>query len=700
MRKYIFLFVGIFVLMLSSCKKEDKLKSIDIAGDKSGFVGDVINLEIIHEPSSIILEEVSWTSNDDSLATVNEEGKVDLIKVGNVIITATYKEFTANHNIEIKEIVVESINVIGESAGYIDDEIILSVYFLPKDPSVKEVVWTSSDENIATVNSGVVTLLKEGTVTITTTYKTLYFNHVISVSKKEVFAEEVIITGEDNILAGEEVNLSTSVLPTDADNKEIVWSSSDEEVADIVGGLVTSYKAGNVTIKASIRGNEAVYGEFNLTINENFDAFYEGDNKIDINETRELTINTFNSSLDLIITSSDESVLEVLEHTLIPKEEGIATITISLGEAVTKQYGFVVLDKEFANLVSYLKKIGYTSVSGETIKYVGSDDGSNDYINFVYPLIYPYLDEHNEITKRILPEGKENHSGKKLTSLEWIVIHDTANANTGAGAAGHANWVLNPDNKSTSWHFTVGNDGIYQHLELDTAGRHTMEAGFVDAAFIDTGIPATILKPNMTISSDGYYVILDTKTNVKAPLVRGRLPKDSDIVDLGIWPVIIEGTYHIPETRFLDVFGGNIVINGGSLNGIGIEMAVNNDSNVFLTWQRTAKLVAELLIEHDLMLDRVVFHNLFSGKPCPRTALESNNIETLLKYIEIEYTILKYYSNYNIEFISGNKNFLADNGLILIDPNFDSVVMYSIKVTNDKGKTETIDFRTSIRVQK
>lgn len=700
MRKYLFVLMVSFVLVLGSCNNKNKFKSFNIVGNEEGFVDEFIQLELQVEPSDYILKEVNWTSSNNDLATVNQEGKVSLHEIGKVIIVATYKDFDATHEILIKDIPVESINITGESSGYVDEEITLKVNFSPKEPNniqTEDIVWTSSDDTIATVNSGVVSLLKAGEVIITATYKAHYFNHVINITKKEVLAEEIIISGTDNILAGEEVILSATVLPEDADDKVLVWSSNNEQIATVVDGVVQSYQAGVVTIKAQLKNNETLYEEFNIVIEEHFEVVFD-DNKIDINETKELTINTFNSTLDINITSSDEAILQVLDFTLIPKAEGNVTITINLGDQKIEDFDFVVLDKEFDSLVRYLKGISYGSLSGETINYIGSDDGSNDFENFVYPLVFPYLNEKIEPTKRILPEERENHSGRDLTSLEWIVIHDTANANIGAGAQAHANWVLNPDNKSTSWHFTVGNDGVYQHLELNTAGRHTMEAGFVDAGFIDTFIEATKIKPNMTISNDGYYVIEAIKTNIKAPLVRGRLPKNSDIVELGIWPVIIDGTYHIPETRFLDVFGGNIVINGGSLNGIGIEMAVDNTSNVFLTWQRTAKLVAKLLIDNDMLLDRVVFHNLFSGKPCPRTALESDNIETLLKYIEIEYNILKYYSNYTIELIPSNNKFLADNGLILFNPNYDSVLFYSIQVTNNEGKTETIDLRTSIRV--
>ncbi|MEC0385970.1 N-acetylmuramoyl-L-alanine amidase, partial [Bacillus velezensis] len=53
----------------------------------------------------------------------------------------------------------------------------------------------------------------------------------------------------------------------------------------------------------------------------------------------------------------------------------------------------------------------------------------------------------------------------------YITVHNTANTAKGANAAMHARYVKNPET-ATSWHFTVDDKEIYQHLPLNENGWH------------------------------------------------------------------------------------------------------------------------------------------------------------------------------------------------------------------------------------
>ena len=59
---------------------------------------------------------------------------------------------------------VDSVTISGPSSGYVGDKITLAVTVLPEDAKDKKVTWSSSDNSIATVIEGVVTLVKKGTV--------------------------------------------------------------------------------------------------------------------------------------------------------------------------------------------------------------------------------------------------------------------------------------------------------------------------------------------------------------------------------------------------------------------------------------------------------------------------------------------------------------------------------------------------------
>ena len=289
-----------------------------------------------------------------------------------------------------------------------------------------------------------------------------------------------------------------------------------------------------------------------------------------------------------------------------------------------------------------------------------------------------------------------NHSGRKMSSVQWIVVHDTANTSPTANARANSNWSTNPSNTGSSWHYTVGNDGWYQQLYDDYLGWHAGDGTATNAGFINTGIPAAEIKPELTISSSGRYVIKGVETNILAPLVAGRLAKTKDLVGSGIWPVIIDGTYHMPTTKYSSGYDRGITFVGGNNNGIGIETAVNKGSDVWLSWQRVAKLVAKLLVEHDLLLDRVVFHNHFSAKRCPRTAIQSDNVDNWLKMIEVEYYILKNFPDYKIEMTSLAPEILDHNGRVNGVMTEDVYLSYVIKITDSKQKIR--EFNLSVIV--
>ncbi|AKD29030.1 prophage LambdaBa01, N-acetylmuramoyl-L-alanine amidase, family 2 [Bacillus velezensis NJN-6] len=75
-----------------------------------------------------------------------------------------------------------------------------------------------------------------------------------------------------------------------------------------------------------------------------------------------------------------------------------------------------------------------------------------------------------KITKDFIPVGHNNRPGYAMTPA-YITVHNTANTARGANAAMHARYEKNPETP-TSWHFTVDEKEIYQHLPLNENGWH------------------------------------------------------------------------------------------------------------------------------------------------------------------------------------------------------------------------------------
>lgn len=78
-----------------------------------------------------------------------------------------------------------------------------------------------------------------------------------------------------------------------------------------------------------------------------------------------------------------------------------------------------------------------------------------------------------QIIQDFIPKGRRNRPGYKLEP-RYITVHDTANTSAGADAKAHANYVKSAAAAAipASWHFTVDDKVIYQHLPLDENGWH------------------------------------------------------------------------------------------------------------------------------------------------------------------------------------------------------------------------------------
>ena len=124
-----------------------------------------------------------------------------------------------------------------------------------------------------------------------------------------------------------------------------------------------------------------------------------------------------------------------------------------------------------------------------------------------------------EIISKLNPN---NRCGIERSSTEFITVHDTASAAPTANALAHSNWLNSMANDinsktSVSWHFTVDENGIIQHLPDNEIGYHAGDGTKVKLTYEDTKIKVTTENPNVTISNDGYFEINSIKTNILAP---------------------------------------------------------------------------------------------------------------------------------------------------------------------------------------
>ena len=162
-----------FALIASCGPKEDPVIAVTgISLDQSSLtldIGGTANLTATVSPSNATNKAVSWSTSNQSVATVNN-GTVTAVAAGTVTITATAggKSATCSVTVNKKEVAVASIDLDQTEAELETGETLtLTATVTPNDATNKTVTWTSSNDKTATVKDGVVYAIAAGTVTIT-----------------------------------------------------------------------------------------------------------------------------------------------------------------------------------------------------------------------------------------------------------------------------------------------------------------------------------------------------------------------------------------------------------------------------------------------------------------------------------------------------------------------------------------------------
>ena len=276
---------------------------------------------------------VTWKSSDSEVASVLY-GKVLGKKAGTATITATDTEgHTATCVVTVENIKAASIKISKETLTLtVGESDRLTAEILPVNAFDKTVVWTTSDETVATVDDGNVTAVKAGAATITAT-DTEGHTATCVVTVENIKAASITISDETlNLIVGETGELTAEILPEDAFDKTVVWTSSDESVATVDDGKVTAVKAGTANITATDSEGHTATCVVNVSnIMPESVTLSATTLEITETETAQLTATVLpEDAFDktVIWTSSDETVANVDENGLVSAlKEGTAVIT-------------------------------------------------------------------------------------------------------------------------------------------------------------------------------------------------------------------------------------------------------------------------------------------------------------------------------------------------------------------------------------
>ena len=152
-----------------SCGQAEIESIIMTNSDITMTVGDTTTLSYVVNPQNASQKGLTWSSSNESVATV-DDGTVKALKDGNATITVmTPKGIKATCNVTVGKVEVEAVTLSTNSSSInVGKTVKLDVTVTPATADADNLEWSSSNADIASVDSnGLVTGLKAGTTTIT-----------------------------------------------------------------------------------------------------------------------------------------------------------------------------------------------------------------------------------------------------------------------------------------------------------------------------------------------------------------------------------------------------------------------------------------------------------------------------------------------------------------------------------------------------
>ena len=351
MKKLKSLILTVLAVITAGCEKSPQ--TVPVAGvklDKYAVIiteGDKSKLSATILPENASNKNVSWNSSDANIATVSKDGEITAIKPGSSTVTVTTidgrKTAKCQVTVEKRIYPVESVSLDKTSLELTEgDKATLTATVLPENASNKNVSWSSSDEKVATVSAaGEVTAVIPGkaTITVTTEDGAKTAKCEVNVNKKIYPVESVSLDKASlELTEGDKATLTATVLPDNATNKNVSWTSSDEKVATVsAAGEVTAVAPGKATItvttedeaktaKCEVTVNKKIYPVESVSLDKTSLELTEGDKA-----TLTATVLPENASNKNVSWSSSDEKVATISNTgeVSAIAPGKATITVT-----------------------------------------------------------------------------------------------------------------------------------------------------------------------------------------------------------------------------------------------------------------------------------------------------------------------------------------------------------------------------------
>jgi uncharacterized protein YjdB len=221
------------------------------------YVGETERLTATVFPDNATNRNVTWSSDNQSVVTVDDSGRITAVSVGTAVITVTTEcgahTSTTAVTVGTPYVPVTSITISpADITLYLGETKRLTAAVFPENATNRD-IWWESDHNFITVdNYGLVTAGLSGTAIITA--RTLIGNYrgTTTVTVNVPIIDVTLNRTEGILTVGDNYTLVATVEPHNATNRNVTWHSGNTSIATVdTSGQVTAVSAGTTIITAT-----------------------------------------------------------------------------------------------------------------------------------------------------------------------------------------------------------------------------------------------------------------------------------------------------------------------------------------------------------------------------------------------------------------------------------------------------------------
>ena len=301
-------------------------------------VGKVFDLSATAEPEDATNRKVLYSTSDPSIAVIQSENVLKGTKAGECDLTVYSKQnpevVDMYHLLVVQPIT--KVTVTGDKQVNVGSTLQLDVSYEPANATFQAVKWACNPASVASVDEyGLLTALKKGSVTVTATAadgsgRSATYRVTVAQPPESVTVKNNSVT----VNVGKTAQLSASVKPDNANDRNIVWTSSDPSVATVTkNGTIKGIAIGDCDIYATAQADESVFAVINVQVQQPVTKIIFTENKVNVNagEGAYITWNVEPATATnpaVTLKSSNEKVATVDANGYVTAlKRGTATIT-------------------------------------------------------------------------------------------------------------------------------------------------------------------------------------------------------------------------------------------------------------------------------------------------------------------------------------------------------------------------------------